>query len=514
MRHWAFIFMLFISCDSSQKIASNVSDSEPKIPFVENTMAFRDNAKAPFYHGVASGDPDSESVVLWTRVTPEYQQDKIQILCELSETPEFNKIIQAHRINTSASRDYTAKLLVNDLDPGKNYFYRFKAFEKYSPVGKTSTLGKKDVKIAVASCSNIEFGYFNAYAAMARENFDLILHLGDYIYEYEADKYGDEEFVRKSIPENEIISLQDYRDRYNQYKLDQDLQAAHASAAFVNIWDDHEITNNAYVSGGQNHQSHEGDYSTRKEIARQVFYEWLPIRDQNFHYRKLDGGDLIDIILLDERLAGRTMQADSIGDPKRFAEDHTILGKEQLEWVEKTIRNSDATWKLIGNQVIFSYCDWSLPGFNFNMDAWDGYPSDQEKFSEILKATDNAIIVTGDTHRAWAFEATHKPFPENNEYDPVALEFGVTSITSGNSDERFPVPLILMHEKLISGPEVNPHLKYVNTRDHGYLSLSINKERLIAHFRKVEDLSSRSNKATTDKSFMVKANEKRLHPSQ
>ena len=394
----------------------------------------------------------------------------------MSKTPDFTEIVASGITQTGPERDYTVKIDVDQgLSPGTQYYYRFKALDGTSITGQTMTAPAEadQLKFAVVSCSNYEWGYFNAYARVAEEaNLNAVLHLGDYIYEYAPGVYGDTTIGRLNIPPHEIISLQDYRDRYAQYRLDPDLRAAHARHPFINIWDDHEITNNSYKTGAENHQPEEGDYQTRKAIARQVYYEWLPIRENDQHYRAFSFGQLAHLYMLDERLAGRTRQADSLTDATLLSTDRSMLGPEQLSWFTEQLRSSKAQWKLIGNQVIFSYLDWGFPGFSKNLDAWDGYPVEQEKIAAMLRTEniENVVILTGDTHSAWAFEATNKPF---EAYDPrtgegaIAVEFGVTSINSANSNERAPTDTVKEHEKKIVNSSINPHLKYANMRDHG-----------------------------------------------
>lgn len=507
----AISLFVFFSC----------SDTKTKLPELqENTTHLQDPDQAPFYHGVASGDPLQDGFVIWTRITPKHKEEIIDVQWEVAIDGAFKHIIQSGKQSTSPEKDYTIKLEIEGLDSGKVYYYRFKGFDKYSKTGRSKTLPAKDqtsIQLAVASCSNIEFGYFNAYAAMLNDELDAVIHLGDYIYEYGPDVYGDTSFTRKNIPPHEIITLQDYRDRYSQYRLDQDLQNIHGKVPFINIWDDHEITNNAYVSGAQNHQEDEGDYNDRKSIAKQVFYEWLPIRESETHYRKFAFGNTLDLIMLDERLAGRTMQADSISDPRRTAEDHHLLGDVQMEWLIKNLKDSKAIWKLIGNQVIFSYSDWGYESFKLNMDAWDGYPNDQKQLTEAIQENniEDLIFVTGDTHTAWAFEATNNPFINYNKdtgYGAVGIEFGVTSINSGNSNERFPDDTVKAHELKISNSDINPHLKYVNMRDHGYLKLTIDSNELTAEYKTISDLKNRNPKSTVDKSFKVKRGTTKLIP--
>jgi len=509
--HIALFLFLCCACNVSQKISQPVQQNDSSQTLIENTTHLQAPALMPFYHGVASGDPLQDGFVIWTRVTPKSKMETIPVTWEVAEDQSFIKIIKSGKTNTSPVRDYTVKTIVEGLQANTSYYYRFKSLDKYSTIGTSRTLptGEEAVNLAFVSCSNIEFGYFNAYAAIAEDDVDVVIHLGDYIYEYGPDEYGDKKFDRKNIPPHEIISLQDYRDRYSQYRLDEDLQKVHSKHPFINIWDDHEITNNAYVSGAQNHQNDEGDYDTRKDIARQVYYEWLPIREEDTHYRKFKFGNTLELIMLDERLAGRTMQPDSLSDPRRTASDHHLLGETQMQWLIDGLKKSTSTWKIIGNQVIFSYSDWGHDSFRQNMDAWDGYPNDQTTLSNAIKenAIDNIVFVTGDTHTAWAFEATNDPFNAYNKETSagaIGVEFGVTSITSGNANERYPTPLVKSHEKKICNTQINPHLKYVNMRDHGYLKLSIDKNEMIATYKIVPKLKIRNSKTVVDKEFVVK----------
>lgn len=498
------LLMLFTVATGCRSVRPIAQDSD-QIPLLkEKTTHLQLASLAPFYHGVASGDPFSESVVLWTRVTPKTQLPLIEVEWEIGNS-NFTQVVAQGQVSTGPERDYTVKLIAEGLEPGTDYYYRFKALGKTSEIGHTRTaaLTSEELQFGVVSCSNVEFGYFNAYAALAEENLDAILHLGDYIYEYGAGGYGNKAFNRKNIPDHEILSLEDYRDRYAQYRLDPDLRAVHAQHAFIPIWDDHEITNNAYVNGAQNHQKNEGSYDDRKAIAKQVYYEWMPIREGITHYRKFSFGSMADLFMLDERLAARTIQPDSLTDPQRTKSTHQLLGQKQMSWLKAGIQSSDAHWKIIGNQVIFSYSDWGHASFSRNMDAWDGYPREQAELTEFLKENGNGevVFVTGDTHTAWAFEVTNDPFNGYNQSSgegAVALEFGVTSITSGNSNERFPTEQVLAHEKKISTAQLNPHLRYVNMRDHGYLKLSLTKETLKAEYKIVPTLLERTSESKVD----------------
>ncbi|ELR72870.1 Phosphodiesterase/alkaline phosphatase D [Fulvivirga imtechensis AK7] len=479
-----------ISCESARQ---NESESHSRSGIAQ----YFENSLKPFYHGVASGDPLSDRVIIWTRVTPEEQVQSLEVVWEVAANESFGEIINSGQTTTGPGNDYTVKIDVDRLSPNTRYFYRFKALGVVSPIGSTKTVPETMVdslKFAVASCSNYEWGYFNAYKNIAeREDLDAVLHLGDYIYEYPVGGYGDTTIGRKHFPPHEIVTLEDYRLRYSQYRLDPDLRAAHQNHPFITIWDDHEIANDSYSEGAQNHQPGEGDYDERKAAARKAYYEWLPVRPSNQLYRAFKYGNLAKLIMLDERLAGRTAPVDSVMDPEFESEARSMLGEEQMSWFTGQLKSADATWKVIGNQVIYSYLNWGHETFNINLDSWDGYPAEQQKIANFIKKNDigNVIFVTGDTHSSWAFEVTVNPF---SDYDPIsgqgafAVEFGTTSINSSNSNERFSTDSVLLHEKKIVNTPVNPHLKYANLRDHGYMVLSLFPDSARAQWFFVETL--------------------------
>lgn len=497
MKHLSAILLLtvvLISCESARQ-----SESEPKA--ASGITQYFDSNLKPFYHGVASGDPLPDRVIIWTRVTPEEPGRNLEVKWEVAADDSFNEIVNSGQTTTGPEDDYTVKIDADNLIPNTSYFYRFKAMNALSPTGRTKTAPEEmadSLKFAVASCSNYEWGYFNAYRKIAeREDLDAVLHLGDYIYEYPVGGYGDTTIGRKHFPPHEIITLEDYRLRYSQYRLDPDLRAAHQNHPFITIWDDHEIANDSYMEGAQNHQPGEGDYNERKAAARKAYYEWLPVRTSHQLYRTFNYGNLAKLIMLDERLAGRTAPVDSVMDPAFESEERTILGEEQMEWFTDQLKSTEATWKVIGNQVIYSYLNWGHETFNINLDSWDGYPAEQQKIANFIKQNEieNVIFVTGDTHSSWAFEVTVNPF---SDYDPIsgqgafAVEFGTTSINSSNSNERFPTDSVLLHEKKIVNTPVNPHLKYANLRDHGYMVLSLFPDSARAQWYFVETLRESS----------------------
>ena len=501
-------------------VLASCTPKENPTPWNDPLAHLFDPLKAPFYHGVASGDPLPDGVILWTRVTPQDSVATVEVVYEISPEQDFSKGVIKGKAMTTPAQDYTVKVDVRGLRPGTRYYYRFEALGASSATGQTRTAPTEadSLKFAVVSCSNYEFGHFNAYGAMAeREDLNAIVHLGDYIYEYGPGTYGDTTLGRTNLPAHEAVTLSDYRTRYAQYRLDPDLQAAHQKHPFINIWDDHEIANNAYTTGAQNHQADtEGEYSTRRSAAVQTYYEWLPIRE-GAHYRTFNYGNLADLMMLDERLAGRTAPADSVTDPSLQDESRSMLGTEQMEWLKMQLSSSQAKWKVVGNQVIFSYLNWGYePGFTVNLDSWDGYPQEQKALETfIADAVENVIFVTGDTHRSWAFEVTTNPFsgynPETAE-GAIAVEFGTTSINSGNADERDGVTpeMVMEHEAKITSAALNPHLKFNNGRDHGFLLLTLTDEQARADFYYVPTLRTRTTETTVGKSFVVEAGSVKL----
>jgi alkaline phosphatase D len=465
------IVSALVSCQTREK---------PLKKFTEQVSSLYDSTLKPFYHGVASGDPLNDRVIIWTRVTPEDSVAKINVLWEIAANKEFDSIVKTDTVSTGPSRDYTVKVDVTGLNAGQNYYYRFKAFDTYSPVGHTRTIAENSdsLKLAVVSCSNWEFGYFNPYARIAEKDLDCVVHLGDYIYEYASGVYSNKNSDRKHLPPHEIVTLQDYRTRYSQYHLDAGLREARKQHPFITIWDDHEVANDVYSTGAGNHQSDkEGAFDTRKSAAKKAYYEWLPIREGAKHYRSFKFGSLASLIMLDERLEARVKQVDSLSHPDLFNESRTMLGTEQLQWFEAELKSSGDRWKIIGNQVIFSDLDQSInPGHQRNLDSWDGYPVEKNKVADLIRknSINDVIFLAGDTHSSWAFETALNPAKTYNpktSAGAIAVEFGTTSLSSGNSNENAPDDSVKVKEVRLL--KTNPHLKFTNHRDHGYLLLSL-----------------------------------------
>lgn len=446
-----------------------------------------------FQHGVASGDPLNDRVIIWTKVTPPDTLSSVEVNWEVATDSTFSGILKYGKYTTVADQDYTVKIDVKGLNPGMKYHYRFSALGETSPPGqtKTASLYTNQLVFAVVSCSNYEWGYFNAYGRIAdRQDIDAVIHLGDYIYEYGVGVYGDTTLGRINEPRTEIITLDDYRTRYSLYRKDKDLQRVHAAHPFIVIWDDHEIANDSYKSGAQNHQEDEGSYESRKTAARKAYYEWMPIREGEKLYRKFSFGEMADILMLDERLEGRSKQLANMNDPAYESDDRSMLGTEQFDWLTAHLRSSTAKWKIIGNQVIFSDLNRSLlfPKQPKNMDSWDGYPAEKRAIARQIvdNKIENVIWITGDTHSSWAFNTVVEGVGE----EALAVEFGVTSVNSANYDERASIDTVRMAEQLyLKG---NPHLKYNNLADHGYLLLRLKSDEAKAEYYFVETVKEPS----------------------
>jgi alkaline phosphatase D len=463
----------------------------------------------PFYHGVASGDPLSDRVIIWTRITPDDSIGSIPVTWELASDTAFSSDRKTDTTRALATHDFTVKVDVTGLQADHIYYYRFSAMGKKSVTGRTKTTPtqlKDSLKFAIVTCSNWEWGYFNAFGRIAdKPILDAVIHLGDYIYEYAPGVYGDTTIGRVHLPHHEVVTLADYRIRYSQYRLDDDLRRAHQEQPFIAIWDDHEIANNSYTEGAQNHQPEEGEYRLRKEAAKQAYFEWLPIREGNSLYRTFSFGSLAQLIMLDERLAGRTKQADSVMQPGFNNEDRTMLGAEQLQWFEKNLKSSQATWKIIGNQVLFSDVDLVsiFPKMQRNLDSWDGYPAEKKKIKSFIldNRLQNIVFVTGDTHASWAIEAATNV---KKTYMPFAIELGTTSISSANGDEHLAADSVKMMESGVL--KMNPHVKYLNDRDHGYLMLTLYPDNAHAEWYYVETLRKPDLKEYRGKEFRFEKN--------
>lgn len=492
-------------------------------------MLMLDSALVPFYHGVAAGDPLPDGILLWTRITPDKPNDTLlNGSWRLATDTALQQIVQQGNFTTSISRDYTVKIEVTGLQAGMTYYYGFTHEGRNSLTGRAQTategVGNGHWRFGLVSCNNYEGGYFNAFANLARRNdLDAVLHLGDYIYENASSTNALPDRAHDTI---EAVQLAQYRARYSQYRLDPDLRRVHQQFAFVHVWDDHESANNSWQDGASNHQpATEGPWTERKSVARQAFFEWLPIRESadGRIYRRLDYGETLELIMLDTRLQGRDMQLSSVNDPALTDSSRSLLGDTQRTWLLNRLAADEATWKIIGNQVLMApfHIGWSAPaspGSTFDqveslfLDIWDGYPAERQRLFAFLDsaAIDNVVVLTGDFHTSFANNLADPVNDPDNDYAPipgydaasglgsVAVEFMTPSISSRNFDEtvgplQAQVLEALMNDTLQPpfGTQVaNPHMKYVDLDQHGYVILDVKPDTVQANWYYVTTLSN------------------------
>ncbi|MEC9439978.1 MAG: alkaline phosphatase D family protein [Myxococcota bacterium] len=480
------------ACDETMGEDENNLLQEEEMPLELPTYSY-DGEQGPeglFSHGVASGDPLTDAVILWTRVSPDDPAAEVEIFWEMATDPELTELVAAGYLSTSASRDFTVKVDVAGLLPGTTYYYRFRSQDRDSNIGRTRTApdeaqGMERMRFAVTSCSNFSGGYFHVYRQIAnRHDLDLVIHLGDYIYEYASRtavfpaKDGGEPVDRSHLPPVEILTLKDYRVRYAQYRTDEDLQEAHRQHVFVCVWDDHEAANDAYKDGAQNHSDDEGEWSLRKEAARQAYFEWMPVRafpmQEGRLWRAFSFGGLVDLVMLDTRIWGRDEQVGSKSASQD--EERTLLGEDQQEWLFETLRTSTSKWRFLGQQVMMGQL--GTPTGPINFDQWDGYDVTRQMLFDLIQdeMIDNVVVLTGDIHTSWAIDLSKNPY-DDEAYDPdsgegaLAVEFVTPSVTSPALEE---VPVSIV-ERLA---RLNPHIKYFELTRRGYVIVDVTAERV------------------------------------
>ena len=514
-------------------------------------------ALATYLHGVASGDPLQDRVVFWTRVTtPDTLPMSGKLL--IGTSPDL-KGARTVAVTATPERDWTIKADVDGLKPATDYFYRCDFDGHLSPVGRARTLPAgptKDVVLAVASCSLYPNGYFNAYGAIAKlDRVDAVVHLGDYIYEYGGPgSYGDETdrgLHRPHDPPREIVSLADYRRRHAQYKTDPQLQAAHARAPWIVVWDDHEVCNDTWKGGGENHNPDqgEGDFATRKAAALKAYYEWMPIREpesgraieminRSFHF-----GDLASLMMVETRLTARSHQLSYARDlpivdgkpdaaafkAKWLDPERRLMGPDQLAWLAGELKGSVAagrTWQVLGNQIVmarvsspdfraqmgdakFGEMVAGLPeeyrkpmaqlsalgavGLPYNLDSWDGYPVDRERVLGACKAAGaHPLVLSGDSHAYWANELHDAGGAR------IAAELATTGVTSpGAGDIIRGVPLNQGFE------DKNAEVVFTDHSAKGYILLTLSKAEAKAEYMAVSTILSEDYTVAPMRTFTV-----------
>ncbi|MBO9499470.1 MAG: alkaline phosphatase D family protein [Novosphingobium sp.] len=506
---------------------------------------------AVFRQGVASGDPDAHSVVLWTRVSS--GAPTAEVAWELSRDPQFGTIDRRGSVTTGPERDYTVKLLADGLEPGETWYYRFRLGNALSPAGRARTLpvGKTErLGIALASCSNYPFGFFNAYDAIARDPaVDFVLHVGDYIYEYGAAGWGAEtgaKLGRLHEPANDIVSVADYRMRHAQYKTDAGSQAMHAAHTLLACWDDHESANNPWTGGAENHHpATQGEWTVRRANSIQAYFEYMPVREPEWlevkgrsrmqFWRSYSFGDLATLCTLETRHTARAKQVDYDDFTGRTAEDVTRLVDEavgaparllvppELESdLSASLEASVAAgqpWRLIGNQIIIARIrvpdvvgmglmpqaedgplafegKWNLP---YLPDSWDGYGWAREKFYALSRAAGagDLIFLSGDSHSFWANQLA------DGEGRPAGVELGTAGISSpgGLIGEGLQASQVAGIDKALA--DHNPEVLWTDGLHQGYVRLELTRERGTASFITIDTLLSPDYRASILQRFGV-----------
>lgn len=500
-----------------------------------------------FIHGVASGDPLPDSVIIWTRVTPDaaFPNRPVPVSYGVFEDEAMEKPVKYDQGYALPERDYTVKVNVTGLQPDTEYYFRFVAKlasgDIGSPLGRTKTTapsGDAAVRFAVISCSNYPFGRFHVYRDIANADpLDAVIHLGDYIYEYGIDGYGGstgQAIDRNHEPPLEIITLDDYRTRHAQYKTDPDLQAAHAAAPWICTWDDHESTNNSYRSGAENHnpEAGEGNWTDRKQAAVQAYLEWMPVRDPEVGkprealYRRYDFGDVASVICLETRLTGRSDEISwftEIGglEPAEVplaamatmvrvqAPERTMLGAAQETWLDEQLKDSTAngkSWQVLANQIVMA----RVRPPNFEASLSDAQKAAQDNvfvqqlipFSQLglpwnLDAWDG-FPAARDRLYTSAKEAnarlvtltgdTHTAWGNtlrDADDELRGVEFGCTSVTSpGFGTYMKDVP-----DLGAQFAAANPEVDYHDPNGNGWTLVTLNATDVSAEYRKVTDVT-------------------------
>ncbi|ARR44737.1 alkaline phosphatase [Vibrio campbellii] len=509
---------------------------------------------ASFEHGVASGDPTQTQVIIWTRVTTEASY--VDVSWQVSATEDFSSIEQSGTFTTDTSRDFTVKVDVQNLNPNTQYYYRFMVGEASSIVGTTQTLPEGSVdkaSMAVVSCANYPAGYFNVYKEILEQHqkasFDVVLHLGDYIYEYGAGGYASEDAAalgREPSKGTECITLDDYRKRYAQYRQDEDLQALHAALPMIAIWDDHELANDAWKDGAENHHNSEGSFNDRRAAAAAAWTEWLPVRENTFSnmliYRQFAFGDLINLMMLDTRLVGRDQPLDyfSLDAPTMEAigglvaqsrsTERELLGTEQLAWLMNAF-NQEAKWNVLGQQVLMSRMELpssvmlamfqlftatdeqkmdALLALNnatasyladpssdtvklpYNLDAWDGYYVERERVYEIAKASSgNFVCLAGDTHNAWTSEL------KDVSNNPVGVEFATSSVSSPGLEEYLALEPVAIAQMEYTLPNLVSELQWTDIKQRGFMGVTFTPEKAESTWYMLSTIKDRNYQVTT-----------------
>jgi alkaline phosphatase D len=451
---------------------------------------------------VASGDPLADRVILWTRVTPSDGR-AVDVRWRIASDERLSQVVAQGSVRTSVERDFTVKVDAGGLQAGRPYYFAFEAGGDRSPVGRTRTLpsGPVDrVRLASLCCSNYPAGFFNVYRCVAnRDDLDAIVHVGDYIYEFENGRYGDGSgLLRIPEPRREAVTLSDYRIRYATYRSDPDLQEAHRRHPFIAVWDDHELTNDAWLDGAANHnpEQGEGEWRTRRAAAYKAYLEWMPIRETDGAgiqlYRSFRFGTLVDLVMLDTR--GLRDQQVATTDIARLADPgRSILGRGQEQWLFDEMRASQRAgtgWRVLGQQVMFSRV--AQPGRGALIsDTWEGYQAARDRVFDFLAAerVRDVAILSGDLHSSWAFDVPRHPWDGYDRAGPGSLAVELLA-PAVSSPPLFTSPE--MRDRSVLLRALLPHLKFLEGESRGYVLLDITPSQLRGEWYFVPTVLERS----------------------
>lgn len=527
-----------------------------------------------FLHGVASGDPLKDRVILWTRVTVDDQTARLEVVWDISLDQNFTQIINTGKVQTSFAQDFTVKVDANKLRSNQKYFYRFRFGDVISAIGQTKTLPEttSSVKFAVCSCSNYPAGYFHVYREMAKQEVDVVIHLGDYIYEYGQDGYATEDAKKlgrllASDNDKEIIKLDDYRKRYALYRSDVDLQALHQRHPFIVIWDDHELTNDTWKEGAENHQADEGRFVDRKLAALQAYFEWMPIRPiaENDHlniYRQFDFGSLVQLSMLDTRILARDKQLEYTDymtasglDIHRFQADltlptRTLMGYAQREWLQKKLEQSTTIWNVLGQQVLMSKMLvpaellMSLAAITSGNASAEALSKMSAQIAELvnlkirllkgdptLSVGEKARVTTVAPYNLDAWDGyyaeremiyatlkklnkkivvlagdTHNAWSSDlhtQSGDKVGVELATSSVSSPGMEKYLNIPLAQLQQFEMAFTTLIDELTYTNLNQRGYLKVSFTEQRMLSEWIFVNTIKDQQFQVDTSRNYIL-----------
>ncbi|GAA4103988.1 alkaline phosphatase D family protein [Actinomadura miaoliensis] len=496
-------------------IAGAATVSAPLAPLPARRLQSR-ALTDPFELGVASGDPAPDGVVLWTRLAPRplaedghggLPRRDVHVQWQVAEDERFRRIVRAGRATARYADAGSVHVEVDGLRPGAEYFYRFRADGHLSPTGRTRTAPAQGaltpVTFAAASCANYEQGYFTAYRRLAEQHPDLVVHLGDYIYEGAAKDDDPMRIVRRHTGLSTCLTLADYRRRHAQYKSDPDLRAAHATAPWAVVWDDHELQNNW---AGDSPEARERAFVARRRAAVRAYYENMPLRRSSLRgpgrirlTRRIQWGDLAVFHMLDTRQFRNGQPCDDglrLNCDARLNEKRVLLGDGQLRWLDQGLRASRARWNVLAQQVFLAQRDHRLgPGREMALDGWDGYAAERTRLMNALVSSGarNPVVLTGDVHVAHANDLLADFDDPDSAH--VGVELVATSIASEGDGEPDPSTNAAIRAE-------NPHIALIDQR-RGYLLCRAAPGEMTADFHAVPYVTRRGAPVSSAVQFTV-----------